>query len=376
MYNLLQRRSQAAGAQRGQARVPQAKQPQGSAMTLQRAQKITIRDIARMCNVSTQTVSRVINHRPDVAEKTREAVEQTIALMGYQPSALARSLVQQHSYTLGLIIAGLRYIGVSQTLNGITEQCEESNYALMIKELPRFDTSHLVPVIEALSVHQVEGIIFAAPEVNGNVNLAQSRLPAACPPIIFLKSQPNPNYTTISIDNYGGARAAVEYLLSLGRRKIGLISGPLEWLEARQRRQAWVDALTDAGLPVSDRQWSAGNWSSASGEAAFAVLLQNYPEMDAVFAGNDQMALGALHYAHAQGVRVPEDLAVVGFDDIAEAAYFSPALTTVRQPLRELGILAVQTLLAQIEGAAQPVPGHMITLPAELVIRASTPSRA
>jgi LacI family transcriptional regulator len=88
------------------------------------------------------------------------------------------------------------------------------------------------------------------------------------------------------------------------------------------------------------------------------------------------MALGALHYAHAQGVRVPEDLAVVGFDDIAEAAYFSPALTTVRQPLRELGILAVQTLLAQIEGAAQPVPGHMITLPAELVIRASTPSRA
>jgi DNA-binding LacI/PurR family transcriptional regulator len=96
--------------------------------------------------------------------------------------------------------------------------------------------------------------------------------------------------------------------------------------------------------------------------------------MDAVFASNDQMALGALHYAHAQGVRVPEDLAVVGFDDIAEAAYFSPALTTVRQPLRELGILAVQTLLAQIEGAAQPVPGNMITLPAELVIRASTPS--
>jgi LacI family transcriptional regulator len=281
--------------------------------------------------------------------------------------------VQQHSYTLGLIIAGLRYIGVSQTLNGITEQCEEANYALLIKELPRFDTSHLVPVIEALIAHQVEGIIFAAPEVNGNVNSAQSRLPARCPPIIFLKSQPNPKYTTINIDNYGGARAAVEYLLSLGRRKIGLISGPLEWLEARQRRQAWEDALTDAGLAVSDRQWSSGNWSSASGEAAFAELLQKYPEMDAMFAGNDQMALGALHYANAHGVRVPEDLAVAGFDDIAEAAYFSPALTTVRQPLRELGILAVQTLLAQIEGAAQPLPGNLITLPAELVIRASTP---
>src|SRR5690349_15932569 len=342
-------------------------------MTIQRAQKITIRDIARMCNVSTQTVSRVINNRPDVAEKTRVAVEQAIARMGYQPSALARSLVQQHSYTLGLIIAGLRYIGVSQTLNGITEQCEESNYALMIKELPRFDTSHLVPVIEALIAHQVEGIIFAAPEVNGNVKVAQSRLPAACPPIIFLKSQPNPKYTTINIDNYGGARAAVEYLLSLGRRKIRLICGPLEWLEARQRRQAWEDALTEAELPVSDRQWSSGNWSAASGEAAFAELVQKYPEMDAVFVSNDQMALGALHYADAHGVRVPADLAMAGFDDIAEAAYFSPALTTVRQPLRELGILAVQTLLAQIEGAAKPIPGNVITLPAELVVRASTP---
>ena len=162
-------------------------------------------------------------------------------------------------------------------------------------------------------------------------------------------------------------------MLSLGRRKIGLISGPLEWLEARQRRQAWEDALADAGSPVSDRQWSSGNWSSASGEAALAELMRKYPEMDAVFASNDQMALGALHYANARGVRVPEDLAVAGFDDIAEAAYFSPALTTVRQPLRELGILAVRTLLAQIEGDAQPAPGNAIALPAELVVRESTP---
>ena len=105
--------------------------------------------------------------------------------------------------------------------------------------------------------------------------------------------------------------------------------------------------------PCPSASGASGNWSSASGEAAFAELVQKYPEMDAVFASNDQMALGALHYAHAHGVRVPDDLAVVGFDDIAEAAYFSPALTTVRQPLRELGILAVQTLLAQIEGAVR-----------------------
>ena len=155
-------------------------------MAIQRLQKVTIKDIARMCNVSTQTVSRVINKRPDVSPGTREAIENAIAEMGYQPSALARSLVQQRSYTLGVIIAGLKYIGVSQTLNGITEQCEASGYALLIKELPRFDTPDVVPVIEALIAHHVEGIIFAAPELNENVKIAQAQLPTFCPPIIFL----------------------------------------------------------------------------------------------------------------------------------------------------------------------------------------------
>jgi LacI family transcriptional regulator len=281
--------------------------------------------------------------------------------------------VQQHSYTLGLIIAGLRYIGVSQTLNGITDECEQANYALLIKELPRFDTSHLMPVIEALIAHQVEGIIFAAPELNDNIRIAQSQLPATCPPIIFLKSQPNPKYTTISIDNSGGARMAVEHLLAVGRRRIGLISGPLEWLEARQRRQAWEDTLKGIGAPVCEQHWSMGNWSSASGESAFAELIEKYPEMDAVFASNDQMALGVLHYASTHGMRVPDDLAVVGFDDMAEAAYFSRALTTFRQPLRELGILAVKTLLAQIDEHEMPFPGNVATLQTELIVRESTP---
>jgi LacI family transcriptional regulator len=205
-------------------------------MGRQHLQKVTIKDIAKMCGISTQTVSRVINKRPDVSPETREAVEKAIAEMGYQPSALARSLVQQRSYTLGFITAGLRYVGVSLTLNGITEQCEASNYALLLKELPRFDTPNIVPVIESLISHQVEGIIFAASELNENVKIAQAQLPSFCPPIIFLKSQANPNYTTLNIDNQGGARKGTEYLFSVGRRKIRLITGPLEWLEARQRK--------------------------------------------------------------------------------------------------------------------------------------------
>jgi LacI family transcriptional regulator len=318
----------------------------------------------------------VINKRPDVSPETREAVEKAIAEMGYRPSALARSLVQQRSYTLGVITAGLKYVGVSQTLNGITEQCEASNYALLIKELPRFDTPNIVPVIESLISRHVEGIIFAAPELNENVKMVQSQLPSFCPPIIFLKSQANPNYTTINIDNYGGARRAVEYLFSVGRRKIGLISGPLEWLEARQRKQGWEDAIKNVGETFSDQNWAQGGWSSASGEAAFAELMQKYPEMDSVFVSNDQMALGLLHYAHEHFIRIPDDLAIVGFDDLTEAAYFTPALTTITHPLRELGILAVKTMLAQIEGTDPQPPGKAITLQTKLVVRYTTPDPA
>jgi len=345
----------------------------GNPMAVQRLQKVTIKDIARMCAVSTQTVSRVINKRPDVSPETREAVEKAITEMGYQPSALARSLVQQRSYTLGVITAGLKYVGVSQTLNGITEQCEATGYALLIKELPRFDTPDIVPVIESLIAHHVEGIIFFAAEFNENIKMAQAQLPAFCPPIIFLKSQPTPNYTTVSVDNYGGARKAVEYLFSVGRRKIGLVTGPMEWLEARQRKQGWEDALKNMGVVGFEQHWTQGNWSSSSGESAFAELIAKYPEMDAVFVSNDQMALGVLHYTHAHNICVPGDLAIVGFDDLAESAYYSPSLTTLIQPLRELGRLAVKALLAQIEGDDDSFAGKTIVLKTELIVRDSTP---
>lgn len=326
-----------------------------------------------MCNVSTQTVSRVINNRLEVSKETRAAVQEAIAQMGYRPSALARSLVRQRSFTLGVIIAGLRFVGVSQTLNGITEQCQASGYNLFLKELQNFDTPNFLPVIESLIANQVEGIIFAAPEFNDNVKVAQSQLPASCPPIIFLKSQPNPKYDSISVDNRGGARKAVDYLISIGRREVGLITGPMGWHEARQRKNGWEDALNGSGIPVTPEKWSSGDWTSASGEAAFTELIQKYPEINAIFVSNDQMALGVLRYAHTHGIRVPEDLAIIGFDDLSESAQFTPALSTVTHPLRELGILAVNTLLEQIEDSGFSRSARIITLQTKLLLRESTP---
>lgn len=340
-------------------------------LTENRSHKIAIKDLAKMCNVSTQTISRVINNSPDVSPETRKLVESKIAETGYQPSALARSLVQQRTHTIGIITSGMNYTGVSRTLNGIVEQSEAAGYTVIIKQLPNFSSFNIVPVIQSLIAHRVEGIIFAAPDVNESIALAQSRLPSFCPPIVFLKSRKNSFYPTISIDNVGGARQAVDHLLSLGRKNIGLISGPLEWLEARQRKQGWETALKAAGQRVSDQNWVQGNWSSMSGQTVFAELLQKYPEMDAVFASNDQMALGVLHYANAHGICVPDDFAIVGFDDTAEAEFFSPSLTTIRHPLYEMGTLAVKTLLARIVNETEQKDFSLI-LQTELVVRRSS----
>jgi LacI family transcriptional regulator len=332
---------------------------------------VTIKEIARMCGVSTQTVSRVINKRPDVSPQTRQAVEAAIAATGFQPSAVARSLVHRRSHTLGVITAGLRYFGVAQTLNGITEACQASGYALLLRELVSVDWVDIAPVIDLLTARRVEGIIFAAPDVGTNIADVRTQFPVSTTPIVFLKCQPSPAFSTISIDNRGGARQATNHLLALGRRRIGHIAGPLAWREPQDRQAGWRGALEDAG--VEPGPVVVGNWSSASGEAAFHELIGLAPDVDAVFVANDQMALGVLRAAHTRGISVPGDLAVVGFDGLDEGAQFTPSLTTVVQPLRELGELAVGEVLAVANAEPGEAPVRHLTLPTRLVVRESAP---
>ena len=332
--------------------------------------RITIKEIARMCGVSTQTVSRVINKRPDVSPRTREAVEAAIAATGFHPSAVARSLVHRRSQTLGVVVAGLRYFGVAQTLNGITEEAQAAGYGLLLKEIDSAERVDIMPVMEFMVAHRVEGVIFAVPQIGTNIATVRDQLPGASPPMVFLKAEASSAFSTIVIDNFGGAQLATRHLLSLGRRRVAHVAGPGPWREARDRRDGWLAAVRDAGLEPGSA--TVGTWSAESGVAAFDAMIERDPATDAIFVANDQMALGVLRAAHARGIRVPDDIAVVGFDGLDEAAQFTPSLTTVVQPLRELGELGVRELLASTETNGTGVRNRVLAT--ELVIRESAPA--
>jgi DNA-binding LacI/PurR family transcriptional regulator len=335
----------------------------------------TIKEVASVAGVSTQTVSRVINDRPDVAPETRKRVQDVINKLGYQPSALARSLIRQRSHTLGVVTAGLRYNGPSRTLSGIASAVEEAGYSLLLKELPSFDANNVAPIFQALLSRHVDGIIWAVPEIGENRKWVNNPPSDVELPLVYLTMEPQKNIPIVSIDNYAGGRMAVSHLLEQGYRNIGHISGPLDWWEARQRMTAWKDTLKEAGLEVKDHQWVEGNWSSSSGAQAVEKLFDQYPEMDAIFVANDQMALSALQAACQKGLRVPDDIGVIGFDNIQESAYFWPSLTTVQQDQYNVAQVAVEEIIKIIESSWQgldPIVPRSIMLPPTLVVRQSS----
>jgi len=337
--------------------------------------KPTIYEVAKAAGVSRQTESRVINNRPDVATQTRKNVLGNIQKLEYRPSGICRSLSQRRSYNFGILTAGLKYFGPSTTLSGITGMSEELGYGLLLKELSSFETTNITPILAWFLDHQVDGILWAAPEIGSNRDWIKDVIDEIRVPILFLTTEKRSDISIVTIDNYAGGRLATEHLLSLGRKNIGHISGPLDWWEARQRKKGWQDALLAAGLQPADHISAEGNWSSRSGKVIFNQLLAAYPEMDAIFVGNDQMALSILQTTCEKGISVPEDLAVVGFDAIPESEFFCPSLTTVFQDQHEMGSIAVKELAREVEesklenGKVEPI---YLAIKPELIIRSST----
>lgn len=341
----------------------------------QKTVRATIKEVASVAGVSTQTVSRVINERPDVSPETRRRVQEVIKELSYQPSALARSLISQRSHTLGVVTAGLRYIGPSRTLSGISSAAEEAGYSVLLKELPSFDTDDITPIFQAFLSRHVDGIIWAVPEVGENRKWVGNPPADIEVPLVYLTMEPQNNLSVVSIDNYLGGRMAMSHLLEQGYRKIGHVSGPLDWWEARQRKAAWTNALTEADLDASETHSVEGNWSPASGALAIEKLFDQYADMDSVFVGNDQMALSAMQFFWEKGICIPKDIGIVGFDNIAESAFFSPALTTVQQDQHQVAKIAVAEIIKIIESGWQetePVLPKSVILPPTLVVRQSS----
>jgi LacI family transcriptional regulator len=339
-----------------------------------RRKRVTIKDVAQAAGVSTQTVSRVMNKFSYVSGETRQRVEAVVEQLGYRPSTLARSLIQQRSYTLGVITYGLKYNGPSRTLNGIADKADELGYMLLMKELNNFEANSIEDVIDSLLARQVDGILWGVPEIGNNHAWIEQRMEKIPVPMLFLVMQPRQGISSVGTDNFQGAVMAIQHLLDCGRKEIGHISGPLDWWEADERKRGWREALEAAGFEVSEQHHAKGDWSSSSGEQAFIQLLESFPDMDAVFVANDQMALGVLREAHGRGIRVPDQLAVIGFDDIPESAYFYPSLTTISQDLHLLGGQAVQNIVEMIQARRgdQTVNAQSSLIRPRLVVRESS----
>ena len=307
---------------------------------------VTIKQVAQEAGVSTQTVSRVLNNRPDVSPETRQLVQDVINRLGYHPSAIARSLIRRRSHTLGIVIAEIGQYGPTRRLLGIEHQAAELGYSLHLNIMHDPETSRGEQLLNQLLSWHVEGVIWAVPEIGDNRAWLQEKVPRLSVPVICINEQPHSVLPAVSVNNRAAGRLATQHLLNQGYQTIGLITGPAGWEVAHQRKLGWQDSLP----AFNDTQIFEGDWSASSGEQGLRQLLAQIPNLDAVFACNDQMALGVLQAAHQQGLRIPQDLGVVGFDNTPESAYFWPPLTTVRHQLQEQGKFAVQELVAMIEG--------------------------
>jgi DNA-binding LacI/PurR family transcriptional regulator len=336
--------------------------------------KTTIRDVAAAAGVSRQTISRVLNDKPDVAEETRQRVLEVIERLGYRPSIIARSLTQGRSCTLGVVSYGVQYFGPSHTLAGIEQEANELGYTLLLS-LTRQPEMSGAPFLRDMLSYHVDGVIWAVSEIGSNRDWVIEELSQLPVPVVFLDTHPYSNLSVVNVDNRAGGYLATTHLVAEGYRQIGLIAGPLNWWSARERKLGWEGALKEADLTADDSLVVEGTWSAASGERALHRLLEQHPAVQAVFACNDQMALGALKAARKLERRIPEDLAVVGFDDVPESRFFHPPLSTVRQDLGELGRCAVRELHRVIEGRRQhrgDSEPRTIVLQPELVIRESS----
>jgi len=321
-------------------------------------------DVGRLAGVSHQTVSRVINGSPHVRPETRKRVTAAMQELGYRPNPVARALVTGRSKMLGVVSFDTTLYGPASTLFGIERAAHEAGYFTIVASLEALDRASVVDAVERLRRQGVEGILVIAPHAQAGEALLHAPTDM---PLVAAEAGPEHGAPVVAVDQVSGAVSATRHLLDLGHKSVHHITGPRDFIEARQRREGWQATLEAHGADLPEPL--EGDWSPKAGYDLGRRLSADR-EVTAVFVANDQMALGVLRAMHEAGRAVPDDVSVVGFDDIPEAAYFLPPLTTVRQDFIEMGRRSLRMLLRTIEtgqrASAEPL------VPPELVVRGST----
>ncbi|WP_322509336.1 LacI family DNA-binding transcriptional regulator [Anaerolinea sp.] len=322
-----------------------------------------IRDVAALAGVSHQTVSRVINGDERVTEETRQKVEAAILQLGYRPSSLARSMAYGRTFTLAFLALNFTDYTFSSMLDAAESEARQHNYFTLA--ISAGENSNYAELVNQLFGHQrVDGMIVVGPSlVEHHAELAHEA-PVVCITPRRISDLPH----TVDSDNRQGGWLATRHLLDLGHRKIGMITGPQNQVSVQKRTAGYCKALQESGV-TSPIEWVIeGDWSATSGYHAFEAL---YPQgVSAIFAQNDRMAIGCIRAARDHGVNIPEDLSIIGFDDIPLASYFDPPLTTIRQDTAELGRQATRLLLELLKNPQ--LPSCHTLIPTQLIVRKST----
>ncbi|MGA7148782.1 MAG: LacI family DNA-binding transcriptional regulator [Microbacterium sp.] len=330
-----------------------------------RRRAASMADVARHAGVSSQTVSRVANGLANVDDSTRERVLGSMRAVGYRPNGAARALKYGRFHTIGVIMFTLETLGNVRTLDAIATEAAAADYTVTLMPVPDPTMGAVSGAYRRLSEQAVDGIIIIFEA--SLLDRVEITLPPGLP-VVVIDSNADSGFAVVDTDQALGARQATEHLLALGHRQVWHLAGPSSSFSAGHRAESWRETLQTAG--ITPPPLIHGDWTTESGHRAALELISTRDDVTAIFAANDQMALGAMKALHELGRDIPSDVSVVGFDDMDESRAFWPPLTTVRQNFREVGRVAMERLLSQIEN---PDAAPRTTLiPTELVVRESS----
>jgi LacI family transcriptional regulator len=326
---------------------------------------VTIQAVARSAGVSVSTVSRVLNGKTDVATETLSKVRAVIQELGYTSSLAARSLRSHHTNVIGMVIPNVSTLYCIEVLRGVNKAIEKLHYDLIIYTDCNTDRTNSADVersfVALLNGGIADGVIVVTPTATD--------FPTHAPVAIIDPNQESPQLPGVISTNYEGALAAMNYLIGLGHRRIGHITGRMELVSSNQRLQGYKDALAAAGIPFDPELIEIGDYALERAAVCAEKLLCLNNRPTAFFAANDMSAMGVYQAAQKAGLKIPVDLSVVGFDNLRESSFMAPALTTVDQSLEDMGIIATGMIIKLINGEPMENPLHIIQT--QLVVRDS-----